>query len=82
MNGSYSFRAIIENEKPEGFHGFVPLLPGLHTYGDTLEEVRNNLKEATICHVQGLAKDGERIPQESEAFELIETFSARELSLA
>lgn len=52
----YSFRVIIEPDKGEGYHGFVPLLSGLHTCGDTIKEVKENLKEAIVCHVQGLAK--------------------------
>ena len=31
---------------PEGYIGFVEELPGANTQGDTLEEVRDNLKEA------------------------------------
>ena len=31
---------------PEGYFGFVEELPGANTQGDTLEEVRENLKEA------------------------------------
>ena len=78
---SYTFRVIVEPEKPKGYHGFVPLLRGVHTYGDTLQEVRANLKEAVKCHIQGLAKDKETIPQEGEAFEIIQSFSERELAL-
>lgn len=76
---SYTFRVIIEPEEGSGYHGFVPLLRGLHTYGDSLEEVKQNLKEAIICHVQGLVKDKERIPQEEDALELVQTFSEKEL---
>lgn len=76
---SYSFRAIIEPDEPKGFHGFVPLLPGLHTYGANLKEIRGNLREAILCHVQGLQKDNERIPQEEEALEMVQTFSHEEL---
>lgn len=78
----YTFRVIVEPEKPKGYHGFVPILPGLHTYGETLEEVRRNLKEAIRCHVQGLLKDREPIPQEEETLELIQSFSERELQAA
>lgn len=77
----YSFRIIIEPEKSNGYHGFVPLLRGLHTFGETIEEVKNNLKEAIICHLQGLMKDGEPIPREGEALELIQTFSEKELAI-
>ncbi len=31
---------------PEGFIGYVEELPGANTQGDTLEETRENLKEA------------------------------------
>jgi len=31
---------------PEGYIGFVEELPGANTQGDTLEKVRENLKEA------------------------------------
>jgi len=76
----YSFRVIIEPEIPKGFHGFVPLLRGVHTYGDTLQKVKKNLKEAIRCHVQGLRKAKEQIPQEEDALELIQSFSEKELS--
>ena len=78
---SYTFRIIVEPEKPKGYHGFVPILRGVHTYGDTLREVRANLKEAIKCHIQGLVKDNEAIPQEGEAFEMIQSFSERELAI-
>lgn len=77
----YSFRVIIEPEKPRGYHGFVPLLRGLHTFGENIDEVKKNLKEAIICHIQGLLKDGELIPKEGEALELIQSFSEREFAL-
>lgn len=76
----YTFRVIVEREEPSGFHGFVPILKGLHTYGDTVEEVRKNLQEAIRCHVQGLIKDKEVIPKEEDTFELIQSFSEKELA--
>jgi len=41
----YTFRVIIEPEKPKGYYGFVPLLKGVHTCGETINEVKANLKE-------------------------------------
>lgn len=78
----YNFRTIIEPDVPNGYHGFVPLLKGVHTCGDTIQEVKKNLKEAIICHVQGLLKDGEEIPREEEVFESLESFSEKELAIA
>jgi predicted RNase H-like HicB family nuclease len=40
----------------------VPLLPGLITYGRTLAEARGMARDAIRCHLEGLKKDGERIP--------------------
>ena len=82
VDKNYTFRVIIEPEKLRGFHGFVPLLRGLHTLGDSMDEVKKNLKEAIACHLQGLLKDGEQVPQEENAFELVQTFSAKELALS
>lgn len=75
----YTFRVIIEPDELSGYHGFVPLLRGVHTQGETINEVKSNLKEAIICHLQGLLKDKENIPQESEALETIQSISEKEL---
>ena len=39
------FTAVFQRV-PEGYIGFVEELPGVNTQGDSLEEVRDNLKEA------------------------------------
>ena len=75
----YTFRVIIEPDSPSGYHGFVPLLKGVHTQGETMAEIKRNLREAIVCHLQALMKDREVIPQEGEAFELIQSISAKEL---
>ncbi len=79
-SNTYTFRVIIEPDEPSGYHGFVPLLKGLHTQGDTLETVKENIREAIICHLQGLLKDNEQIPVEGESFESIETISREEIA--
>ena len=78
---NYTFRIIIEPDSPVGYHGFVPLLKGVHTCGKTIEEVKKNLKDAIKCHIQGLVKDKQLIPREEEALETIQTFSYKEFSL-
>ena len=76
----YTFRVIIEPDDPKGYHGFVPILKGLHTCGDTIEEVKENLREAIKCHIQGLIKDKQFIPREEDTIELIQSFSPKEFS--
>ena len=43
--GAIHFTAVFM-KVPEGYIGFVEELPGANTQGDTLEEARENLKEA------------------------------------
>jgi antitoxin HicB len=45
-----------------GYQVSVPLLPGVITYGGTLEEARAMARDAIRCHLEGLRKDGEPIP--------------------
>lgn len=78
----YTFRTIIEPDENNTYHGFVPVLKGCHTFGDSVEETKKNLEEAIKCHLEGLLKDGERIPQESECFESVQTIAVKELVFA
>lgn len=53
--------AIVRSEPDAGgFSASIPALPGCHTQGETLEEVRANLREAAegwlaVAHEDGLA---------------------------
>lgn len=76
----YTFRVIIEPDENNTYHGYVPSLPGCHTWGESIEETKENLKDAIKCHVQGLLLDNEAIPEEGETFELIQTFSEKEFA--
>ena len=59
---NYSFRIIIEPDEKNTFHGFVPSLPGCHTWGKTFEETRKNLRDAIRAYILSLIDDGEPIP--------------------
>ena len=55
--------AIVRPE-PEagGYSASIPALPGCHTQGETLDEVRANLREAAdgwlaVAHEDGLSRD-------------------------
>lgn len=73
----YTFRVIFESDE-DGYHGYVSSLPGCHTWGKTLKEVKVNLREAIKAHVGSLVKDGEKIPRDA-GFETFEVFSPSEL---
>jgi len=58
----HGYRVIYEPLVEGGFQVIVPALPGLVTYGRTLEEAREMAQDAIACHLQGLLKDDEEIP--------------------
>ena len=54
--------AIILAEEAGGYSASIPALPGCHTQGESLEEVRCNLREAAegwlaVAHDDTLASD-------------------------
>src|ERR1700747_3191193 len=59
----------VENPSWPGYQVTVPLLPGLITYGRTLAEAREMARDAVKCHLEGLRKDGDRIPDEKSAIQ-------------
>jgi antitoxin HicB len=58
----YGYRVIYEPLTEGGFQVIVPALPGIVTYGRSLEEAREMATDAIACHLQGLLKDNEEIP--------------------
>jgi len=55
---------IAQNPAWPGFQVTVPLLPGVITYGRTMKEAREMARDAIKCHLEGLRKNGEPIPDE------------------
>lgn len=72
----FTFRTIIQKDGT-GFHGFVPSLPGCHTYGENVEEVRKNIKEAVAGYIEANQEQGWKLPQD----EGIETIESIQLNL-
>jgi predicted RNase H-like HicB family nuclease len=67
----FTFRTIIQKDGKK-FHGFVPSLPGCHTEGETIEQVRNNIREAVKGWIEARKELGWDIPSE-EGIETIES---------
>lgn len=57
---------LVPDPEMGGYSVDVPALPGCFTQGDTLEEALANAREAILCHIEGLEKDGEPVPVETE----------------
>lgn len=62
-----SYTVIYEPLEEGGYMVTVPSLPGIVTQGDDLEEARAMAEDAIQCHLAGLAKDGDPIPNEAAA---------------
>lgn len=55
--------AAVFTRAPDGYSGEVPDLPGCLSMGDTLADMRRNMREAIHLHVQSSVDDHEPIPE-------------------
>jgi predicted RNase H-like HicB family nuclease len=58
----YTYAILLTREPEGGFTVTCPSLPGLVTYGETLEEARAMAAEAVECYLESLRKDGLPFP--------------------
>jgi len=58
---SLSYKVLLRPEPEGGYTVNVPALPGCITYGETLEEAKDNAKEAIELYVESLKANGEDI---------------------
>ena len=56
---------LIEGGPPSNYSAWSPDLPGCAATGDTLEEVEREMRAAIALHLEGLAEDGDSIPEPS-----------------
>jgi antitoxin HicB len=60
----YGFTVLYEQLEAGGYQVIVPALSGIVTYGRTLSEAREMAEDAIACHIRGLLKDNEAIPED------------------
>ena len=65
----YSYSVFYEAAPEGGYVAFVPVLPGCHTQGGTLEETEKNIREAIELYLESLAYHKELIPKETKTFQ-------------
>jgi predicted RNase H-like HicB family nuclease len=69
--------AVVVERGPHNMSAFVPDLPGCITTGKTVEEIAHNIREAIELHLEGIAEDGDPIPEPSAfALEIEVPFAA------
>lgn len=57
--------AVVYEQTPSNYSGYVPDLPGCVSTGSTLEEVRENIREAIAFHIESLREYGDPVPEPS-----------------
>lgn len=66
-----TYTIVVEPDESGDFMVTVPALPGCFTHGKTIEECRERAVEAIEAHIAGLLADGESVPEEVAAPQLL-----------
>jgi antitoxin HicB len=71
MTWMRTYTIVVEPEQGGGYYISVPALPGCFTRGATLSECAQRAVEAIEVHIAGLEADGEPVPDEVAAPQLL-----------
>jgi predicted RNase H-like HicB family nuclease len=64
---------VIEKANDGSYSAYVPDLPGCTTSGDTVDEVKRNIKDAVTSYIDSLREHSEPVPAPSSMVDVIET---------
>ncbi|NMC03557.1 MAG: type II toxin-antitoxin system HicB family antitoxin [Candidatus Lokiarchaeota archaeon] len=64
-----TYRILLRKEPEGGFTVTVPSLPGCITYGKTMDEAVEMVKEAIELYVESLEAHKEPVPSDAQMFE-------------
>jgi len=53
----YEFDVVILEDETGGYVALVPVLPGCHTQGETIEELMENVREAIELYLETLTDE-------------------------
>ena len=63
--------AVVIHKDPEGgFWGEVPALPGCYSQGETIEDLKNNIREAIAGVLEVLKEDGREPESEVQILDI------------
>jgi len=65
------YLVIYEKSEAGGWGAFAPDLPGLGVAGNTLDEVKDLIRQAIEFHLEGMRQHGDPIPSPSAMTEYI-----------
>jgi predicted RNase H-like HicB family nuclease len=67
--------AVMIEKGESNFSAYVPDLPGSVSVGDTLQEVKAEIREAIAFHLEGMREDGAPIPPPSTKPDCVEAWT-------
>jgi len=67
---------VIEHVPGSNYSAYVPDLPGCVATADTLEEIKQLMREGIEFHLEGMRKDGDPIPEPTTHVDYIEAPAA------
>ncbi len=62
-----TYSGVFEPSGSGSYSVYFPDLPGCVSYGDTLDEARENAQDALGLHLYGMERDGDEIPVPAES---------------
>lgn len=69
MEKNYNFRIMLRKEPEGGYTAYVPSLPGCVTYGNTIDEGAEMVKEAVELYIESLIEHNEPVPSDDDVLE-------------
>lgn len=69
MTETRTFRILLRKEPEGAYTAMVPSLPGCITWGETVEQALEMIKEAIIGYIAVLQEEGETVPDDNETLE-------------
>ena len=74
--------AVVIEKGARNYSAYVPDLPGCVSTGQTLEEVKAEIREAIEFHIEGMREDGLPIPPGSALADYVEVGAKGKAGLA
>jgi predicted RNase H-like HicB family nuclease len=65
--------AVVIEKGERNYSAYVPDLPGCVATGETLDEVRQQIRAAVGFHIEGLKEDGLPVPEPTSVCDYVET---------
>ncbi|MCC6794647.1 MAG: type II toxin-antitoxin system HicB family antitoxin [Candidatus Hydrogenedentes bacterium] len=64
--------AVLIEKGTQNYSAYVPDLPGCIATGDSIDEVRQLIREGIYFHIDGLIQDGLPVPEPTTICECVE----------